>query len=112
MFLQMHITKECNLSCSHCYDASSYYPDSDELTTEEATAVIKEFASFASLHCRSGIVYLTGGAPRPRHRQPRIFRRPRHWDDNGRQAQRLRAERALDGHGREGCETAGVRKAR
>lgn len=63
MFLQMHITKECNLSCSHCYDASSYYPDSDELTTEEATAVIKEFASFASLHCRSGIVYLTGGEP-------------------------------------------------
>jgi radical SAM protein with 4Fe4S-binding SPASM domain len=63
MFLQLHITKDCNLRCAHCYESADYFPDEAELTTQECKAIIHEFASFAILNRRPGIVYLTGGEP-------------------------------------------------
>jgi len=63
MFLQFHVTRDCNLRCKHCYDPGARFTDGDELSTSECSAVIKEFASFLLLNGRPGVVYITGGEP-------------------------------------------------
>ncbi len=53
-----NVTKRCNLSCEHCYSASSdtLYPD--ELTTEEAQEFIRDLADY-----RVPALILSGGEP-------------------------------------------------
>jgi radical SAM protein with 4Fe4S-binding SPASM domain len=63
MFLQLHVTGDCNLKCAHCYEKETRFPDSKELTTAEFKGIITEFSSMCSIDCRPGLVYLTGGEP-------------------------------------------------
>jgi 12,18-didecarboxysiroheme deacetylase len=39
-------TQRCNLACAHCYSASTSRPGRDELTTDEARALIDDLAAF------------------------------------------------------------------
>ncbi len=39
-------TKACNLRCIHCYYTANAQPDPDELTTDEARAMIDDLAAF------------------------------------------------------------------
>ena len=39
-------TKACNLRCIHCYYTANLRPDPDELTTDEAKAMIDDLAAF------------------------------------------------------------------
>jgi len=63
MFLQLQVTRDCNLRCKHCYDPGARFLDGGEMSTSECAAVIKEFASFVLLNSRPGVVYITGGEP-------------------------------------------------
>lgn len=42
-----NITRACNLKCVHCYNDSGPVPTADELTTDEAKAVLDDLAGFA-----------------------------------------------------------------
>ena len=53
-----NITRRCNLACAHCYSASTSRPAPDELTTQEARAVLEDLAEF-----RVPVVLLSGGEP-------------------------------------------------
>lgn len=57
--LQWHITHECNLFCTHCYqrDRASHTPD--ELLRE----TLDKYSRFIEKNQFSGRVYLTGGEP-------------------------------------------------
>lgn len=41
-----NMTRECNLRCVHCYASAACAPDRDEMTTEEARAMIDDLAAF------------------------------------------------------------------
>lgn len=53
-----NVTRRCNLRCIHCYSASGDAPARDELSTEEATAMLEDLAGFG---CPA--VLLSGGEP-------------------------------------------------
>ena len=52
------VTRRCNLRCAHCRAAAENGPYSDELTLDEAKALVDDIASFAQ-----PILILTGGEP-------------------------------------------------
>jgi len=51
-------TRRCNLLCRHCYSASTTEPDADELTGDEARAMIADLAAFGV-----PVLLLSGGEP-------------------------------------------------
>jgi 12,18-didecarboxysiroheme deacetylase len=51
-------TKACNLRCIHCYYTANAQPDPDELTTDEARAMIDDLASFGV-----PVLLFSGGEP-------------------------------------------------
>ncbi len=51
-------TKQCNLKCKHCYENAGPRPDKDELTTEEAKAVIDQMADMGVV-----AIAFSGGEP-------------------------------------------------
>jgi len=51
-------TKQCNLRCKHCYESSGPMPAKNELTTEEAKAVIDQFADIGVV-----AIAFSGGEP-------------------------------------------------
>jgi radical SAM protein with 4Fe4S-binding SPASM domain len=53
-----NFTKQCNLRCKHCYESSGPLPAEDELTTEEAKAVIDQFAEIGVV-----AIAFSGGEP-------------------------------------------------
>ena len=55
-------TRTCNLHCAHCYtdSADAVYPD--ELTTEQAFAMVDDLAAFGS-----PVLLISGGEPLRRH---------------------------------------------
>lgn len=57
ILISWNITKQCNLACVHCYrDAGA--KDENELTTQEAFALVDEIAS-----CGFKVLILSGGEP-------------------------------------------------
>ncbi|MBF0329703.1 MAG: radical SAM protein [Nitrospirae bacterium] len=58
-YLQWHITDSCNLSCSHCYNASvKAEPDITRLSS-----VLDNFVSFLGRNRLKGRIHLCGGEP-------------------------------------------------
>jgi len=53
-----NITRQCNLTCGHCYRDARERPDPDELTTEEGITLIREIAKVGFK-----ILILSGGEP-------------------------------------------------
>ena len=51
-------TRRCNLRCAHCYSASANVPYPDELTTDQAKAMLDDLASFGT-----PVVLFSGGEP-------------------------------------------------
>ncbi|MBI5124186.1 MAG: radical SAM protein [Candidatus Omnitrophica bacterium] len=51
-------TKSCNLSCVHCYFDAHAKKDKDELTTEEAKAMVDDLAAFGA-----PVLLFSGGEP-------------------------------------------------
>jgi 12,18-didecarboxysiroheme deacetylase len=51
-------TKACNLRCIHCYYTASMRPDPDQLTTDEAQAMIDDLAAFGV-----PVLLFSGGEP-------------------------------------------------
>ncbi len=51
-------TKACNLRCIHCYYTANMRPDPDELTTDEAKALIDDLAAFGV-----PVLLFSGGEP-------------------------------------------------
>ncbi len=51
-------TRRCNLRCAHCYSASSDRDYPDEMTTDQARAMLEDLASFGV-----PVVLLSGGEP-------------------------------------------------
>jgi len=51
-------TRQCNLSCAHCYAAAAGRPDPDELTGDEAAEMIDDLAQFGS-----PVLLFSGGEP-------------------------------------------------
>jgi 12,18-didecarboxysiroheme deacetylase len=51
-------TRRCNLRCIHCYADAGNVPDPDELTTEEARALIDDLAEFGA-----PVLLFSGGEP-------------------------------------------------
>jgi 12,18-didecarboxysiroheme deacetylase len=51
-------TKACNLRCIHCYYTANMQPDPDELTTDEAKAMIDDLATFGA-----PVLLFSGGEP-------------------------------------------------
>ncbi len=51
-------TLQCNLKCRHCYSASSSAAAPDELTTDEAIAMIDDLAAF-----KAPVLLFSGGEP-------------------------------------------------
>jgi 12,18-didecarboxysiroheme deacetylase len=51
-------TKACNLRCIHCYYTANARPDPDELTTDEARAMIDDLAAFGV-----PVLLFSGGEP-------------------------------------------------
>ncbi|MFZ5915708.1 MAG: radical SAM protein [Chloroflexota bacterium] len=51
-------TKACNLRCIHCYYTANVKPDPDELTTDEAKAMIDDLAAFGA-----PVFLFSGGEP-------------------------------------------------
>jgi radical SAM protein with 4Fe4S-binding SPASM domain len=55
-------TRSCNLHCAHCYTDSKDTTYPDELTTEEALAMVDDLAAFGS-----PVLLISGGEPLRRH---------------------------------------------
>ncbi|MDF2566712.1 MAG: putative heme d1 biosynthesis radical protein NirJ1 [Oscillospiraceae bacterium] len=53
-----NISRTCNLNCIHCYSSSENKKYTDELTTEEAKAFIKDLADF-----KVPVLLFSGGEP-------------------------------------------------
>ncbi|HUT58828.1 MAG TPA: radical SAM protein [Phycisphaerae bacterium] len=53
-----NVTRRCNLLCAHCYSASSADRAPDELTTDEARAMLEDLAAFGC-----PVVLFSGGEP-------------------------------------------------
>jgi len=53
-----NITRQCNLTCAHCYRDARENPDPEELTTEEGCRLIEEIASVGFR-----VLILSGGEP-------------------------------------------------
>ena len=53
-----NLTRRCNLSCEHCYNASGSLGSSDELSTNEALAFLDDCRNL-----RVPVLLLTGGEP-------------------------------------------------
>ncbi|MGR3220592.1 MAG: 12,18-didecarboxysiroheme deacetylase [Candidatus Anammoxibacter sp.] len=53
-----NIGRRCNLKCIHCYSQSKDVEYEDELTTEEAKAVLKDLAEFGT-----PVILFSGGEP-------------------------------------------------
>ncbi|MGR3178489.1 MAG: 12,18-didecarboxysiroheme deacetylase [Candidatus Anammoxibacter sp.] len=53
-----NIGRRCNLKCVHCYSQSQNIEYKDELTTEEAKAVLKDLAEFGT-----PVILFSGGEP-------------------------------------------------
>jgi putative heme d1 biosynthesis radical SAM protein NirJ2 len=53
-----NITRQCNLTCSHCYRDARERPDPGELTTEEGLGLIEEIAGIGFR-----VLILSGGEP-------------------------------------------------
>jgi 12,18-didecarboxysiroheme deacetylase len=51
-------TKQCNLRCAHCYASATFRPASDELTGDEARAMIDDLARFGC-----PVLLFSGGEP-------------------------------------------------
>lgn len=60
-------TRRCNLKCIHCYAGSRNIRYKDELTTEEAKALIRDLADFGS-----PVLLLSGGEPLMREDLPEL----------------------------------------
>ena len=68
-------TKSCNLRCAHCYFDAAARKDRDELTTEQAMAMIDDLASFGA-----PALLFSGGEPLMR---PDLFRLGRYAFSKG-----------------------------
>ncbi|MBW2415645.1 MAG: radical SAM protein [Deltaproteobacteria bacterium] len=53
-----NVCRHCNMSCPHCYAAAAYRPSKEDLTTDEARALIDDLAA-----CGVRVVILSGGEP-------------------------------------------------
>jgi AdoMet-dependent heme synthase len=53
-----NITRQCNLTCGHCYRDAREQPDPQELTTEEGIALIRDIAAVGFR-----VLILSGGEP-------------------------------------------------
>ncbi len=53
-----NITRQCNLTCAHCYRDAREKPDPQELTTEEGVALIRQIAQVGFR-----VLILSGGEP-------------------------------------------------
>jgi 12,18-didecarboxysiroheme deacetylase len=53
-----NMTRRCNLKCLHCYSNSKNIPYRNELSTEEAKAMIRDLAAFGS-----PVLLFSGGEP-------------------------------------------------
>ncbi len=53
-----NVTGRCNLHCRHCYSGSRNRPYPDELSTDEAKAMLRDLADFGS-----PVVLFSGGEP-------------------------------------------------
>ncbi|MFW6146049.1 MAG: radical SAM protein [Planctomycetota bacterium] len=51
-------TRRCNLRCAHCYSGSTDAPAADELTTDEAKALIDDLAAMGA-----PVILFSGGEP-------------------------------------------------
>jgi radical SAM protein len=63
LMFYFEVTLACDLVCKHCRASAQEKPDPDELSTEEAKALLSQAASFP----RRPTVVLTGGDPLKRH---------------------------------------------
>ena len=63
-------TLRCNLKCRHCYSASSTSAAPDELTTDEALAMIDDLAEF-----NAPVLLFSGGEPMLRDDIIKLIRR-------------------------------------
>ncbi|MEO5363792.1 MAG: radical SAM protein [Magnetococcus sp. DMHC-8] len=58
--ISWNLTRRCNLRCPHCYlDAAQLDGGRDDLTTEQALAVVEQLGNF----CPGAMLILTGGEP-------------------------------------------------
>ncbi|MFW9920285.1 MAG: radical SAM protein [Candidatus Thorarchaeota archaeon] len=57
--LQLHVTEQCNLRCSHCYSESW----TDDLSFDRFQSIISQFKDILRIGKVEGTVYLTGGEP-------------------------------------------------
>ncbi len=58
VLVSFSVTRICNLECKHCYSSSVEEPHPDELTTEEAKAVIEQIAKSGAR-----LIIFDGGEP-------------------------------------------------
>jgi 12,18-didecarboxysiroheme deacetylase len=64
-----NMTRRCNLKCMHCYSSSKNIPYRNELTTDEAKAMIRDLAAFGS-----PVILFSGGEPLMRKDLPDLAR--------------------------------------
>ena len=64
-----NMTRRCNLRCIHCYSSSRNIRYRNELTTEEARAMIRDLAAFGS-----PVLLFSGGEPLMRRDLPELAR--------------------------------------
>jgi 12,18-didecarboxysiroheme deacetylase len=64
-----NMTRRCNLKCIHCYSSSKNIPYRNELTTDEAKAMIRDLATFGS-----PVLLFSGGEPLMRKDLPDLAR--------------------------------------
>ncbi|MDI9570090.1 MAG: 12,18-didecarboxysiroheme deacetylase [Pseudomonadota bacterium] len=62
-----NMTRRCNLKCIHCYSNSQNIDYPDELTTEEAKAMIRDLAAFGA-----PVLLFSGGEPLMRRDLPEL----------------------------------------
>jgi 12,18-didecarboxysiroheme deacetylase len=64
-----NMTRRCNLKCMHCYSSSKNIPYRNDLTTDEAKAMIRDLAAFGS-----PVILFSGGEPLMRKDLPDLAR--------------------------------------
>ena len=64
-----NMTRRCNLKCLHCYSSSKNIPYRNELTTDEARAMLRDLAAFGS-----PVMLFSGGEPLMRKDLPDLAR--------------------------------------
>ena len=68
--LQMNITRQCNLSCRHCYAATSA-PSESELSFDEGRNLIDDLSKFGC-----PVILFSGGEPLTRPDLPDLQDKP------------------------------------